>query len=75
MKIIKIRTNDDTLIKIQNAMDKFEQPMQKESVEFSHPELRFLKRLILSDLATTELLFESLDEHKEFVEKQKKESE
>ena len=72
MKILKIRINDEVLTKIQNAMDKIEDSRQKESVELSFSELRFLKRLILSDLATMELMFESLDEHREFVKKQKR---
>jgi hypothetical protein len=72
MKILKIHTNDEVLTKIQNTMDKIEKPSQKGSIELSFSELRFLKRLILSDLATMELMFESLNEHKEFVEKQKK---
>lgn len=75
MKIIKIHTNDEVLTKIQNAMDKLKTPSQKESIEFTHSELRFLKRLIFSELATMELMFDSLNENIDFIEKQKKESE
>jgi hypothetical protein len=72
MKILKIHINDEVLTKIQKAMDKIEDSRQKESIELSFSELRFLKRLILSDLATMELMFESLNEHRDFVEKQKR---
>lgn len=75
MKIIKIHTNDEVLTKIQNAMDKLKTPSQKESIEFTHSELRFLKRLIFSELATMELMFDSLNENIDFIKKQKKESE
>lgn len=69
MKTIQIPTHDATLVKIQEAMDKMESLSDKESISFSHSELRFLKRLILTEEAILQLSFEAMDEHVSFMQK------
>lgn len=74
MKTIQIPTHDETLVKIQSAMDKIGNPSDKESISFSFSELLFLKRLILMEEATLELSYEAVGEHIKFVEKLKEEN-
>lgn len=67
MKIIKIPTHNETLVKVQQAMSSVEDPQQKASIELSYSELRWIERLLLSEEATQTLMFESLEKHIAFT--------
>lgn len=72
MKTIKIPVHGEPLQKIIKAMKTIEKATDRANISLSYSELRYLKRLLLTDEAMLQLSYESLEDHISFSEKQKK---